>query len=94
VPDVVLLDLNMPRVDGYEFLKWLRQKAPEKIRLLPVIVMSSSSEESDINQSYRLGANSYVHKPVGWAKFQERIKELGIYWGEHSETPIVPDQVR
>ncbi len=64
------------------------------MRLIPVIVMSSSSEESDINNCYKLGANSYVVKPIGWAKFQDRIKELGIYWGEHSETPSVPDQAR
>jgi two-component system response regulator len=92
VPDVVLLDLKMPRFDGYNFLKWLRHKAPEKMRLIPVIIMSTSSDESDINNCYKLGANSYVVKPFGWAKFQERIKELGIYWGEHSETPSVPDQ--
>src|SRR6266567_8392292 len=78
MPDVVLLDLKMPRVDGYDFLNWLRNKAPEKMRLIPVIVMSSSAEESDINNCYKLGANSYVVKPIGWAKFQERIKELGI----------------
>ena len=92
VPDVVLLDLKMPRIDGYEFLKWLRHKAPEKMRLIPVVVISSSTEESAVTRAYKLGANSYVVKPIGWAKFQERIKELGIYWGEHSETPSVPDQ--
>lgn len=92
VPDVILLDLKMPKVDGHEFLGWLRKKAPEKMRLIPVIVMSSSTEESDVNRAYELGANSYAAKPIGWAKFQERIKELGIYWGEHSEKPTIPGQ--
>src|SRR5580700_370314 len=67
VPDVVLLDLRMPRVDGYDFLKWLRHKAPEKMRLIPVVVISSSTSEADVTRSYELGANSYVIKPIGWA---------------------------
>jgi CheY-like chemotaxis protein len=94
VPDVILMDLKMPRVDGHDFLHWLRHQAPEKMRLIPVIIMSTSTEEKDVNRSYEFGANSYVVKPFGWAKFQERIRELGIYWSEHSETPIVPDQAR
>jgi CheY-like chemotaxis protein len=92
VPDVILLDLKMPRLDGYDFLKWLRNDAPGDMRLIPVIVMSSSNNQSDVTRSYGLGANSYVVKPVGWHAFQKCIKELGIYWSEHSETPNVPDQ--
>ena len=94
VPDVILLDLKMPRLDGYDFLKWLRNNAPTEMRLIPVVVMSSSNEESDVARSYGLGANSYVVKPIGWSAFQECIKELGNYWGERSETPKVPDQAR
>jgi CheY-like chemotaxis protein len=83
VPDVILLDLKMPRINGFEFLEWLRTKGPQEHRLKPVIVMSSSALKEDVERAYRLGANSYLVKPVGWALFQERIQALGIYWAEH-----------
>lgn len=83
LPDVVLLDLKMPRVDGFGFLEWLRCDAPEKTRTIPVVVLSSSAEEKDINRAQTLGASSYVVKPSNAYKFKERIKELGTYWDEH-----------
>lgn len=87
VPNVILLDLKMPRVNGFDFLQWLRQSAPEKFRLIPAIVMSASAVESDIARSYALGANSYVIRPVSWSKLRERINALGQYWSRHSATP-------
>ena len=85
IPDMILLDLKMPRINGFEFLEWLRSKGPEDHRIIPVVVMSSSGLKEDIDRAYRLGANSYLVKPVSWVLFQERIKALGIYWAEHVE---------
>jgi CheY-like chemotaxis protein len=90
MPDVVLLDLKMPRVSGFDFLKWLRTESPNSCHLIPVVVMSSSSLEEDVDRAYGLGANSYLVKPVDWVQFRERIKALGIYWAWHSQTPQAP----
>jgi CheY-like chemotaxis protein len=78
LPDLVLLDLKLPKVDGLQVLKILRDDA--HTRRLPIVVLSSSSEERDIVQSYDLGANSYVRKPVDFAEFSEAVRQLGIYW--------------
>jgi len=90
VPDVVLLDLKMPRIDGFEFLEWLRAQSPDHYRFLPVVVMSSSALRQDVDRAYALGANSYLVKPVQWKLFQARIRALGIYWAEHVEKPEHP----
>jgi CheY-like chemotaxis protein len=87
VPNVILLDLKMPRVDGFGFLKWLGEKAPPELGRIPVIVMSSSSEPRDVNRAYDLGANCYLAKPLDWQLIRERMKLLGIFWGEHAEVP-------
>ena len=86
-PDVILLDLKMPCINGFEFLEWLRTKAPVQERFIPVVVMSSSALREDVDRAYSLGANSYLVKPVQWALFQQRIQALGIYWAEHVERP-------
>ncbi len=86
-PDVILLDLKMPRINGFEFLEWLRTKAPLPLRFIPVVIMSSSALREDVDRAYALGANSYLVKPVQWALFQQRIQALGIYWAEHVERP-------
>ena len=78
LPVVVLLDLKLPRVDGLEVLRRLR--ASDKTRLIPVVVLTSSGEERDIIDSYNLGANSYVRKPVRFSEFAEAIGNLGLYW--------------
>jgi CheY-like chemotaxis protein len=83
VPHVILLDLKMPRINGFEFLEWLRSKGPREHRFIPVVVMSSSALKEDVDRAYSLGANSYMVKPVSWALFKERIKAMGIYWAEH-----------
>ena len=77
-PKVVLLDLKLPKVDGLEVLRALR--ADERTRLLPVVVMTSSQEQRDLIESYKLGVNSYVVKPVDFDAFSAAVAELGHYW--------------
>lgn len=86
-PHVILLDIKMPRVNGFEFLKWLRHQAPAPCNLIPVVVMSSSTEKKDIDLAYSLGANTYFVKPIDWNEFRTRLRALGIYWTEHAELP-------
>jgi two-component system, response regulator len=85
-PKVVLLDLKLPRVDGLEVLKAV--KSDERTKVIPVIALTSSSEEKDIIESYRLGVNSYIVKPVDFDKFVEAIKGLGFYWLLLNQSPI------
>jgi CheY-like chemotaxis protein len=80
LPEVVLLDLKLPRIDGLEVLRRIR--AAERTRLLPVVMLTSSAEEQDLVQSYALGANSYVRKPVSFTEFIEAARQLGVYWLE------------
>lgn len=77
-PQVVLLDLKLPKVDGLEVLERLR--ADERTRMVPVVMMTSSDEERDLVRSYALHANSYVRKPVDFQQFQEAVRQLGLYW--------------
>jgi two-component system response regulator len=78
MPQLVLLDLKLPKMDGLEVLRRLR--ASERTRLLPIVVLTSSDEEQDIVDSYKLGANSYIRKPVDFAQFIEAVRQLGLYW--------------
>ena len=78
LPRLVLLDLKLPKVDGLEVLRRLRSH--ERTRLLPVVILTSSGEERDILEGYRLGTNSYVRKPVDFAEFTEAVRQLGLYW--------------
>ena len=89
LPQVVLLDLKMPRVNGLEFLRWLRHESPNSLHVLPVVVMSSSNDPKDVASAYELGVNSYLLKPIAWHEFQERMKALNIFWSDHVEKPVI-----
>jgi two-component system response regulator len=84
-PQVILLDLNMPRLGGIEVLQ--RTRADEKTKLLPVVVLTTSNEDADRINSYRLGANSYVRKPVDFDQFAKAVQQLGLYWLVLNEAP-------
>lgn len=85
LPAVVLLDLKLPKVDGLEVLRRIRED--QRTRLLPVVILTSSKEEQDLAKGYSLGANSYIRKPVDFSQFTEAVRQLGLYWLVLNETP-------
>ncbi|HXT40825.1 MAG TPA: response regulator [Candidatus Angelobacter sp.] len=84
-PIVVFLDLKMPRVDGLEVLRQMKNDAD--LRIIPVVMLTSSREESDLVESYKLGVNAYVVKPVGFQQFVDAIGQLGMFWAVLNEPP-------
>ena len=84
-PKVVLLDLKLPKVDGLEVLRLL--KSDPRTQAIPVVIVTSSKEESDVVPGYRNGANSYVQKPVDFDQFREAVRQLGLYWLVTNEPP-------
>ena len=89
-PAVLLLDLKLPKVDGLEVLQQI--KSDDKLKFIPVVVLTSSREEKDLIASYKLGVNGYVVKPVDFHEFVNAIKELGVFWAVINEPP--PGSVR
>ena len=89
-PAVLLLDLKLPKVDGLQVLRQV--KSDEKLRVIPVVVLTSSREERDMVQSYQLGVNAYVVKPVDFHEFVNAIKELGVFWAVINQPP--PGSIR
>ena len=87
LPSVILLDIKLPKIDGIEVLKRLR--ADERTKPLPVVILTSSREESDLINGYKFGCNSYVRKPIEFEEFSKAIKELGLYWLLLNEPPVV-----
>jgi len=86
-PKVILLDLKLPKVDGLEVLRQLR--SDERTRFLPVVIMTSSRQEHDLVESYKLGVNSYIVKPVEFGQFSESVRQIGFYWLLLNQQPIL-----
>jgi len=84
-PQLILLDLKLPKIDGLEVLKRIR--SDDRTRILPVVVLTTSTEDRDRMEGYRLGANSYVRKPVDFVQFAEAVGQLGLYWLVLNEPP-------
>jgi CheY-like chemotaxis protein len=85
---VIVLDVKLPKVDGFEVLREL--KADERTRSIPVVMLTSSNIDSDVARGYRLGANSYVQKPVDFEQFRRTVRQLGLYWMTMNEQPPPP----
>ena len=85
IPKLILLDLKLPKIDGLEVLQTL--KSDPKTKKIPIVVLTSSSEERDVVESYKLGVNSYIVKPIDFQQFTNAVRQLGLYWILYNKTP-------
>jgi DNA-binding response OmpR family regulator len=92
IPKLILLDLKLPKIDGLEFLKMI--KADWVTKLIPVVVLTSSHEENDMVESYRLGVNSYIIKPVDFDKFIDSVRDIGLYWLLLNQQPDIKNLIK
>jgi two-component system response regulator len=91
IPGVIFLDLKLPKVDGLDVL--MRIKSDPRTSIIPVVVLTSSSEQRDLVESYQLGVNSYIVKPVNYERYTDAVRELGLYWmvlNQHMRDPVTP----
>jgi len=86
IPAVVLLDLKMPKVDGMEVLRQI--KGDERLKVIPIVILTSSREEQDLVRSYKLGVNAYVVKPIDFQQLIDAVKQLGLFWAVLNEPPV------
>ena len=92
IPKLILLDLKLPKVDGLEVLKII--KSDPETKMIPVVALTSSREENDLIESYRLGVNSYIVKPVDFDKFIESVRDIGLYWLLLNQQPDIKNLIK
>ena len=91
LPKTIILDLKLPRFDGFDFLCWLRKGCPGDLSLIPVIVLSATNLDSEVKKAYALGANAYMQKPMDLDVFRKKVEAIGVYWAEIVEAPEITE---
>jgi len=92
LPDVILLDLKLPRFSGFDFLEWLQQKSPGSLRVIPVVVLSGTDDPAAVKRAYALGANLYLVKPSRWEELGEMLQSINRLWTGQAETPVIAER--